>query len=126
MLCRRQVREDRRIFYRDQFLIVITIRDPRLHLGAVERSGDEPFVEGMFVVVSLAADGIKPGHQAGALGYDVRLELWIANWRREVCRNLGAEWTLLEIGTFVSRARLLHAASLESSAASIHHERVFA
>jgi hypothetical protein len=95
-------------------------------LGALQRPGNEPFVEGMLVVVPFAADGVKPGHQAGAFGYDMRLELRIANRRREVGRNLGTERMLLKIGAFVSCAGLLHAASLEFSADSIHHERVFA
>ncbi len=63
---RRQIREDRGVLYRDLFLVVIAILDPGLHLGAVERSGDEPLVERVLVVIALSAYGAQARDEVGA------------------------------------------------------------
>jgi hypothetical protein len=57
---RGQIGEDRRVFYRDLLLVVITIRDPGLNLAAVERSGDEPLMKRVFVMITRLADGMEP------------------------------------------------------------------
>jgi hypothetical protein len=46
-------------------LVVIAIGHPRLHCGAVERSGDEPPVKRVLVVVAFIADGMKPRDEIG-------------------------------------------------------------
>jgi len=73
-------------------------------LGAVERSGDEPFVKGMPIVVSRPAYGDQPRHEAGAVGYDVRLELGTADRCGEIGRDLSSERAFLKVGPFVVRA----------------------
>jgi hypothetical protein len=46
-------------------LVVIAIRYPRSHRGAVERTSDKPPMKRVLVVVTLLADGIKPRDEAG-------------------------------------------------------------
>jgi hypothetical protein len=46
-------------------LVVIAIRYPSLHRGAVERSGDKPLMKRVLVVVTRLADGIKPRDEVG-------------------------------------------------------------
>jgi hypothetical protein len=57
---RRQVGENRRILHRYLLLVVVAIADPSLHRGAIERSRDEPLMEGMSVVITLVADRAQP------------------------------------------------------------------
>jgi hypothetical protein len=57
---RRQIGEDRRVLYRDLLLVVIAICDPRLDLRSIERAGDEPLMERVFVVVARPSDGMEP------------------------------------------------------------------
>jgi hypothetical protein len=47
------------------FLVVVAIRHPSLHRGAVECSGDEPPMKRVLVVVTLIADGMKPRDEIG-------------------------------------------------------------
>jgi hypothetical protein len=47
-------------------LVVIAIRHPSLHGGAVEGPGDEPPMKRVLVVVTLIADGMKPGDEVGS------------------------------------------------------------
>jgi hypothetical protein len=63
--CRGQVCENRGVLYGNLFLIVIAIRHPSLHRGAVQRSGDEPPMKRVLVVVTLLADGVKPRDEIG-------------------------------------------------------------
>ena len=68
-------------------------------------------MKGVLIVITLLPDGLKPLEQAGVRGYNLRLELGIANRRREVGGNLGTERVLLEVGSFVARAWLFHRVS---------------
>jgi len=68
-------------------------------------------VKGVFVVITLLTDGLEPVEQVGVRGYNLRLELGIANRRRAVGGNLGTERVLLKIGSFVLRAWFFHRVS---------------
>jgi hypothetical protein len=63
---RRKVRQKRGVLDWNLLLVVIAVCHPRLHLGAIQRTGDKTLVEGVLVVVPLAADGVEPLDQAGA------------------------------------------------------------
>lgn len=107
-----QVGENRRVLYGDLLLVVIAICDPSLNLGAIERSGDKPLMEGMPVMIALVADGAEPGDEARAGGRDLRLELRFADRRRQVCSHFSAERTLLKVGAVPARTWFFHAVSL--------------
>jgi hypothetical protein len=47
-------------------LVVVAVCDPGANRVAVQRSGDEPLVEGMLVVIARLADGMKPLGEVGA------------------------------------------------------------
>jgi hypothetical protein len=51
----RQVGEDRRVLYRDLLLVVVTVRDPGLHLSTTKPTGYKAPVEGVLIVVALRA-----------------------------------------------------------------------
>jgi hypothetical protein len=123
MFGRGKIGENRRVLYRDLLLVIVTVRYPSLDLGTIERSGDEPSMKGVLIMIALVADGAKPGDEARAGGRDLRLELRVPSRRRQIGSHLSAERTLLKIGTFP--ACFLHAISL-SQRNSIHYERVFA
>ena len=57
--------ENRRVLHGNLLLVVVAIRDPSLHRGAVERTSDKPPMKRVLVVVTLLADGIKPRDEAG-------------------------------------------------------------
>ncbi len=52
-----KIGEDRRVFDGDLLLIIVAIRNPRLHLSAVERARNQPLMERMLVVIALLANG---------------------------------------------------------------------
>jgi len=93
---RRQIREYRRVLYRNLFLVVIAIRNPCLNGRTVEVAGNEPLMEGMFIVIALRADSEETFDEIGA----GRRALQLRRMDRpgKISRHLGAQRMLLEIG----------------------------
>jgi hypothetical protein len=70
-------------------LVVVTVGDPCLNLGAIKRTSNKLLMEGMLVVVTLLAHGVEPRNEAGAYRCDRDLGFWNADRSRQIGGHFG-------------------------------------